>query len=298
MGGLVSRVHWRKRRNKQLEYWRLYGRSRRARARAAGLCFSCRRYKVGKYVMCRRCRARGRSRKLQYWKMYGREKRAIAKAAGLCITCKKYKVRGGHSNCRRCRAQAVMHQARRNERKRLAGICLKCYRRSLPGRSFCRGCLRSAGLIYRRRRRLRAKAGLCAQCGYRRVSSRRHCAPCRAYDSLRSRLSSARVRQMVLKKYGAFCHCCGLSENQRFLTIDHVRNDGSIDRKSASRSGDLLRRILREKKQPHRFQILCWNCNLGKAHNGGICPHVTARRPRGPAALRGAPGRRPAAAAS
>ena len=24
---------------------------------------------------------------------------------------------------------------------------------------------------------------------------------------------------------------------------------------------------------PEGFQVLCYNCNLGKAHNNGICPH-------------------------
>ncbi len=24
---------------------------------------------------------------------------------------------------------------------------------------------------------------------------------------------------------------------------------------------------------PEGFQVLCWNCNLGKYYNGGVCPH-------------------------
>lgn len=26
-------------------------------------------------------------------------------------------------------------------------------------------------------------------------------------------------------------------------------------------------------KYPEGFQLLCWNCNCGRAINGGICPH-------------------------
>jgi hypothetical protein len=45
-----------------------------------------------------------------------------------------------------------------------------------------------------------------------------------------------------------------------------------------------------------RYQLLCWNCNLAKAHYGR-CPHRSAaRRARGPALLK-APGRRPATVA-
>lgn len=32
-------------------------------------------------------------------------------------------------------------------------------------------------------------------------------------------------------------------------------------------------RWLMKNKYPSGFQVLCWNCNMGKQINGGVCPH-------------------------
>lgn len=69
------------------------------------------------------------------------------------------------------------------------------------------------------------------------------------------------------------CNCCGV-EGLEFLSIDHVNNDGHIERKL--RRGDasglmLYRRIVRE-AWPDTFQVLCFNCNMAKAYFG-VCPH-------------------------
>ena len=65
------------------------------------------------------------------------------------------------------------------------------------------------------------------------------------------------------------CNCCGESQ-ERFLTLDHVNNDGYKDKKKYSRS-----MLYEVKKQdyPEGYQILCYNCNCGRADNGGVCPH-------------------------
>jgi len=66
------------------------------------------------------------------------------------------------------------------------------------------------------------------------------------------------------------CACCG-ENNINFLTIDHINNDGNIQRKSL-KTPELTHWIIKN-NFPEGFQILCYNCNLGKAHHGGICPH-------------------------
>ena len=70
------------------------------------------------------------------------------------------------------------------------------------------------------------------------------------------------------------CNCCNQKfENMIFLTIDHVNNDGIHERKTKTGNGlPLLRKIIKN-NFPKDYQILCWNCNLGKHLNGGICPH-------------------------
>jgi hypothetical protein len=84
-------------------------------------------------------------------------------------------------------------------------------------------------------------------------------------------------RQIVFEHYGKKCACCGENES-RFLTLDHINNDGNTFRKSNRNLGGVnfylhVARSIQEGNAPTDLQILCWNCNLGKAHNGGICPH-------------------------
>lgn len=71
--------------------------------------------------------------------------------------------------------------------------------------------------------------------------------------------------------YGGFqCACCG-EETEAFLSLDHVNNDGAEHRRTTDRRN--LYRWLRDNGYPDGFQVLCMNCNFGKARNGGICPH-------------------------
>jgi hypothetical protein len=73
------------------------------------------------------------------------------------------------------------------------------------------------------------------------------------------------------------CGCCGISQID-FLTIDHVNNDGHIERKSkrhAASGNSLYRRIVKE-NWPSNYQVLCFNCNCAKAFFG-VCPHKAAQ---------------------
>lgn len=85
-----------------------------------------------------------------------------------------------------------------------------------------------------------------------------------------------RLRDIVTEAYGGKCACPRCPEsNSRFLTLDHVNNDGVTDRRGRGRSRSLnsYRRAIRE-GFPSEFQLLCWNCNSGRAANGGVCPHM------------------------
>lgn len=83
----------------------------------------------------------------------------------------------------------------------------------------------------------------------------------------------------IRKGYGDQCACCG-ETNPLFLTIDHVNNDGWKDRPRNKNgnysdrlfSGHKYLKIIRE-NFPDYLQLLCWNCNCGRARNNGICPH-------------------------
>lgn len=82
------------------------------------------------------------------------------------------------------------------------------------------------------------------------------------------------IKKLIYSKYGNICSCCGES-NLGFLTIDHVNNDGYLDKnKNGKRhSGRALYNQIIKQGFPDKYQILCMNCNFGKSRNLGICPH-------------------------
>jgi hypothetical protein len=81
----------------------------------------------------------------------------------------------------------------------------------------------------------------------------------------------ASLKDAAYAAYGGYtCACCG-ETTKAFLTIDHVNNDGAEHRKTVSPSR--LYTWLRNHQYPEGFQVLCMNCNFGKARNGGVCPH-------------------------
>lgn len=90
------------------------------------------------------------------------------------------------------------------------------------------------------------------------------------YQAAAVRASYAKLRKKILEGYGGRCMCCGESE-PTFLEIDHVHGGGSEHYRHEN-AGTSYRRIIKE-GFPDRFQLLCCNCNRGRARHGGICPH-------------------------
>lgn len=86
----------------------------------------------------------------------------------------------------------------------------------------------------------------------------------------RRKKEMTRLRGQLLSAYGPRCACCGETK-ERFLTLDHVHNNGSDERKRMDRA-TIYRRALRN-QSTGEYQILCWNCQRGKYMNGGVCPH-------------------------
>jgi len=99
---------------------------------------------------------------------------------------------------------------------------------------------------------------------------------------------SSRIRAEALEHYGgAICVCCG-ETNPLFLTLDHKNNDGGkwrIAMANAAHQHQMGKRFLqgsnfylwlRRNKWPDMgLQVACYNCNLGRTRNKGICPHIT-----------------------
>ena len=85
------------------------------------------------------------------------------------------------------------------------------------------------------------------------------------------------VKALVFKMYGNKCNCPGCDEsNTKFLTIDHVNNDGAKHKMKSGRrlSGMPIYLWAINNDFPDTLQLLCWNCNCGKQWNGGTCPHL------------------------
>jgi hypothetical protein len=86
----------------------------------------------------------------------------------------------------------------------------------------------------------------------------------------------ATVRAEMLAAYGRACSCCGEREPM-FLELDHIHNDGAAERR---RHGNQFVEWVYLRKQgwpKGNHQLLCANCNKGKAKNGGTCPHKKSR---------------------
>lgn len=94
-----------------------------------------------------------------------------------------------------------------------------------------------------------------------------------AYNAKWQRTRAAALRAEMIAAYGGQCACCGEAE-PIFLDLDHIYNDGAAHRRELG-NGVQVQLSLKAAGWPRdRFQLLCCNCNQGKARNGGVCPHL------------------------
>lgn len=116
--------------------------------------------------------------------------------------------------------------------------------------------------------------GLCKECMAPKENLNFvNCNKCSQRARKNTKKRNFNIKLKVFEAYGGpKCNCCG-EDNIKFLTMDHINNDGNLHRREDSSVGPGLYRWLDRNNYPPGFQVLCWNCNLGKAHNKGICPH-------------------------
>ncbi len=156
----------------------------------------------------------------------------------------------------------------------MVGLCTKCGNDMQSATSkWCKSCAaKQSKMVMAREKRLVAN-GLCRKCGKKPFMSKSvsYCAGCYEPVLRRAKAWHKPYLKMVFDHYGRKCACCGETEPM-FLTIDHVNNDGNVERK-AIRSNALPKHIV-DSGFPKSYQILCYNCNCGKHRNGGVCPHT------------------------
>jgi hypothetical protein len=120
----------------------------------------------------------------------------------------------------------------------------------------------------------RREKGLCLSCGNARDGATAlYCMRCANLKNISHKKRTKDYKQLVISHYGGECCCCG-EKKIKFLTLDHKNNDGAAHRKSINRV-QFYPWVIKN-NYPLYLQILCWNCNLGKYHNNGICPHKEA----------------------
>jgi hypothetical protein len=136
---------------------------------------------------------------------------------------------------------------------------------------------RSYHTLGRNRLRERRKAGLCYFCDSKAIEGTTRCEGHRKIALRRQpEYYQARYRRMkaaALQAYGNVCQCCGES-NWKFLTIDHIDENGGEHRRSifGKNAGNMLEWFHRNNFPPG-YRTLCYNCNCARSRNGGICPH-------------------------
>lgn len=196
---------------------------------------------------------------------------ATRKAAGLCVRCGERPPLSNRVDCEHCVKDPASYQKIRTNRK-ARGVCVSCGRRPPePGKVMCTSCAQDQRARHQTMYERRKNAGLCIKCGAKSLPDSVHCE-----KHIRKRHEyAAAVRNTVLEHYGKICACCGEAD-PRFLTIDHKNNDGYVQRRlDGSRRAGNYKWIIKN-GFPTDLQVLCFNCNSGKAANGGVCPHQQA----------------------
>lgn len=141
---------------------------------------------------------------------------------------------------------------------------------------YCRACwsVYNKGWYRRHAEELRAKtqAYYLAHAEERKAYARTYHAEHRDATLHDMKQRNQRMKFAALEAYGGQrCSCCGETE-VAFLTIDHI--DGcTAETRKVQGLGTRFYYWLRRNGYPSGFQVLCFNCNLGRRIHGGTCPH-------------------------
>ena len=93
----------------------------------------------------------------------------------------------------------------------------------------------------------------------------------RAYNANYFKKRNQILKEQVFSHYGWACSCCN-EKLKSMLVIDHVNNDGFIDRKKRLSGITFYNKIINSNFSKI-YQVLCMNCNWSKRVQNGICEH-------------------------
>jgi hypothetical protein len=90
--------------------------------------------------------------------------------------------------------------------------------------------------------------------------------------ALLARREEARLLRLELvAAYGGACSCCGECR-EPFLSLDHIRRDGSKHRRLVGGNQAVYRDLKRRGWPTDGYRLLCMNCNFATRY-GARCPH-------------------------
>lgn len=233
-----------------------------------GLCIKCRdKQAVNKDSQCLDC-----SREY-YRKFYDRRR-----ILGICIKCNN-KNNGSSLLCIKCSEKAKTAQNDRRIKAKKNFRCVACGKPTDGQHTECDSCRQKRNNKFVWISEERHCENICGQCGKNIPKEGLYtCEQClekarRYYQTVRQKRidENRRIKLLVFNHYGHKCSCCSES-CELLLNIDHVNNDGKKHRQVCGTSKRIYQDII-DQGFPDLYQLLCWNCNMGKYLNGGVCPH-------------------------
>lgn len=196
---------------------------------------------------------------------YNRKRQQRIRALIYCIRCQVRPPRSRCETCWDCAAACCDCGARLPLTGKATGKGARCAECSARNKSY----------QFKRRHAERVNRQVCTTCASRvPEAGRKKCSTCLADGRRYNYEKYRRLRSEVFAHYGTACACCGESEEE-FLTLDHIANDGALERKVQGNSS-LYWRVRKAFNAtgtwPIGLQTLCYNCNCSKGKLG-VCAH-------------------------
>jgi hypothetical protein len=155
------------------------------------------------------------------------------------------------------------------------GKCVQCEKNPISPVSIrlCILCLGSARIASNSCKKRFLEENRCKDCGKENTTNNNLCMECTKKKTKRDRANTKKIKMNAILKYGTKCVCCD-EDNLAFLSIDHIHGRGEEDRAVNGSGISFYQYINSIATDKDKYQILCLNCNCGRARNGGCCPHT------------------------
>ncbi len=112
---------------------------------------------------------------------------------------------------------------------------------------------------------LEKSIGLFTRDAYKKSGRKSICKHCSSFQR-------AIKKNRVIASLGGRCACCGDMELWH-LEVDHIDGNGT-NKRSSGEDIQIYDKIWIGSRSTEDLQALCANCNMAKAHNKNVCPHL------------------------